>query len=305
MDLSIVIPVYKSESILHELVRQIELNINFVEKFELILVNDCSPDNSWNVIRELCLKYNFIKGINLRKNTGQHNAIMAGLNYAKGNVVVMMDDDLQHSPKYIVQLYKKIISGSDVCYAVFPKKKHKGWKIIGSKFNNYMANFLLDKPKDLYMSSFKAISKEIKQEIISYDNPDVYIDGLILSVTSNISIITVKHQERYLGKGNYDLIKSISLWSKMAINFSVLPLRIATFLGFIISTFSFLLAIYFIILKITENSAPEGWTSLMVVVLFLGGILLLCIGIIGEYIGRNYLKINGKKQYIVKETLGV
>ena len=304
MELSIVIPVYNSENILDELLIQMESNINFVESFELILVNDCSPDSSWKVIKKLCTEYSFLKGVNLRKNSGQHNAIMAGLNLANGKVIIMMDDDLQHSPKYARDLYDKIILGHDVCYTRFLTKKHKGWKIIGSKFNDIVANLLLKKPKGLYMSSYKAISCDIKNEIVDYNGPYAYVDGLILATTNDIVTITIEHQHRYNGEGNYNLWNSISLWTKMATSFSVLPLRIATMTGMLISLLSFILGVYFIGLKIFGDVVLDGWTSLMVIILFLGGIQLLSLGIIGEYIGRSYLKINGKKQYIVKEVLG-
>jgi len=303
MDLSIVIPVYNSANILSELLIQIKKDIQFTKKFEVILVNDCSPDDSWNIIKDLILKYDFLKAINLRKNSGQHNAIMAGLNHAKGDIIVMMDDDLQHSPKYIEELYEQILSGFDICYTKFLSSKHRGWKVLGSKFNDTVANILLKKPKGLYMSSFKAISKDILDEIISYDGPYAYVDGLILATTNNITTITVEHKARHDGEGNYNLLSSISLWSKMATSFSVLPLRIATFAGLFISICSFLLGLYFIFAKLFGGSVPDGWTSLIVVVLFLGGIQLLSLGIIGEYIGRSYLKLNGKKQYIIKEII--
>lgn len=303
MKLSIIIPVYNSVDILTELIVQIEKNTTFIDCFEVILINDCSTDNSWKSIRALCNKYNFLKGINLRKNVGQHNAIMAGLNLSNGDVIVMMDDDLQHSPKYIEKLYGQIILGNDVCYTKYLTKKHKNWKILGSKFNNKVANLLLNKPNDLYMSSYKAISNDIKEEIIQYDGPYAYIDGLILAVTNNISTIEIEHHQRYLGEGNYNLRSSVSLWAKMATSFSVLPLRIATFTGLIISGFSFLLGVYFILEKLFGNTVPDGWTSLIVIVLFLGGIQLLSLGIIGEYIGRSYLKINGKKQYSIQEII--
>jgi polyisoprenyl-phosphate glycosyltransferase len=301
--LSIVIPVYNSHSILEELLIQINANVSFLKEFELILVNDCSPDNSWNIISKLCEKYSFLKGINLRKNSGQHNAIMAGLNHTSGDVVIMMDDDLQHSPKYIEELYINIMQGNDVCYTKFNTKKHKGWKIIGSQFNDYIANILLKKPKGLYMSSFKAISKDIKNEIIKYDGPYAYIDGLILSVTNNINTINVEHHQRYDGEGNYTLISSISLWAKMATGFSILPLRIATYVGGIISFFSFLLLILFVVQKFVYNAMPDGWTSIIVLILFFGGVQLLSIGIIGEYIGRIHLNLNKKAQYIIKEKI--
>lgn len=301
MQLSIVIPVYKSFSILDELAKQIQEAANFVETFELILVNDCSPDKSWEKISQLTEEYSFIKGISLRKNSSQHNAIMAGLNHACGDVIVMMDDDLQHSPRHIQSLYKEIQKGSDVCYTKFTEKKHKLWKKLGSKFNDSVANLLLKKPKDLYLSSFKAISKAILPEIIAYDGPYPYIDGLILGVTQSITVIEIEHHERFDGSGNYNLISSLSLWLKMATSFSVFPLRMATYLGISISLISFLLGIYYILLSIFSNGLPPGWTTLIVVMLFLGGIQLISIGIIGEYVGRSYLKLNKKYQFVVKE----
>ncbi len=303
MELSIVIPVYKSQNILPKLVLELQKNINFVKDWELVLVNDSSPDESWEVIKELSCEYKFIKGINLRKNAGQHNAIMAGLNYANGEVIVMMDDDLQHSPTYIKNLYDEIKKGFDVCYTNFENKQHQNWKILGSKFNDLVANILLKKPKNLYLSSFKSISKDIKDEIIKYDGPYPYVDGLIVLTTNNISTIKIKHYARIDGEGNYNLIKSTSLWLKMATSFSILPLRIATMMGVFISIISFILGIYFIFLKLFSNTAPTGWTSLMVVVLFLGGIQLISLGIIGEYLGRSYLKLNKKQQFVVGEIL--
>lgn len=303
MQLSIVIPVYNSFKILDELVLQIKKEINFVDRFELILVNDCSPDKSWEKISALIEKYPFIKGVNLRKNSSQHNAIMAGLNYAHGDVIVMMDDDLQHSPKYIQNLYEEIKHGSDVCYTRFAEKKHKLWKRLGSQFNDSIANLLLKKPKNLYLSSFKAISKTILPEIIAYDGPYPYVDGLILGITQSISVIDIEHNVRFEGDGNYNFINSLSLWLKMATSFSVLPLRAATYLGIFISLISFCLGTYYLLLGLISDNIPPGWTTLIVVILFLGGIQLISIGIIGEYIGRSYLKLNKKYQFVVKEII--
>ena len=228
MDLSIVIPVYNSFSILDELVNQIDASLEL--DFELILVNDCSPDNSWAKISQLSDEFEFIKGINLSINSSQHNAIMAGLNYSEGRVIVMMDDDLQHDPRYIKKLYSQIQDGYDVCYTRFPYKKHRLWKKLGSQFNGFLANLLLDKPKELYLSPFKAISRKIKEDIIKYDGPYPYIDGLILAVTNSITVIEVEHKDRFFGDGNYTFRSSLSLWFKMVTSFSVQPLRIATYI---------------------------------------------------------------------------
>ena len=301
LPLSIVIPVYNSEKILDELIKQIGGNLDFVNSYEIILVNDCSSDNSWEKIKQKCGDYSFVKGINLRKNVGQHNAVMAGLNYANGEVIIMMDDDLQHDPKYLEALYDQVRGGYDVCYTRFTNKKHKLWKILGSKFNDFVANILLGKPKDLYLSSFKAISSDINKTIIQYDGPYPYVDGLLLSTTSSFISIDIEHKERFVGAGGYTLKSSLSLWLKMATSFSVLPLRISTYIGFLISIFAYFMGAYYILLRLFSDTAPDGWTSLMVVILFIGGIQLFSIGIIGEYVGRSYLKISNKPQYSIKE----
>ena len=301
LPLSVVIPVYNSEKILDELIKQIEGNTGFVDSYEIVLINDCSTDNSWEKIKEKCSEYHFLKGVNLRKNVGQHNAVMAGLNYADGDVIVMMDDDLQHDPKYLEELYEMVKRGYDVCYARFANKKHKLWKRLGSKFNDFVANILLGKPKDLYLSSFKAISSDINKTIIKYDGPYPYVDGLLLSTTNSFISIDIEHKERFAGTGGYTIKSSLSLWLKMATSFSVLPLRISTYIGIIMSIFSYCMGIYYILLRLFSDAAPDGWTSLMVVILFIGGIQHFSIGVIGEYVGRSYLKISNKPQYSIKE----
>lgn len=304
MHLSIVIPVFNSEKILPELVKQIQAHTAFADSMELILVNDRSKDNSWSVIKELCKVHSFIIGINLRKNTGQHNAIMAGLNHTSGDVIVMMDDDLQHSPVFIHDLYKEIITGNDVCYTKFPKTHQVWWKVLGSRLNDKAASVLLRKPKNLYLSPFKAISKSIRDEIVKYNGPFTYIDGLILRTTDNITSLEVPHFDRYEGKGNYSFVRSLVLWLKMSTGFSLLPLRLATFFGIGFSIITFILAIYYFLLWLVTPALPQGWTTLILVVLFLGGIQLFTIGIIGEYIGRTYLNINRQPQFLIESIIG-
>ena len=271
MKLSICVPVYKSETILEKFVETIEKEVRFVDNLELILVNDCSPDGSWEKIVELKKKYDFIVGVNLIKNFSQHNAVMAGLNEASGDIIITMDDDLQHNPADIVKLYNKIVNeGYDVCYTKFSNREHKNWKVWGSKFNDMVANLLVRKPKELYLSPFRAMTKQIKDLIVSYDGPYPYVDGLLLSVTSKISVVEVEHNKRFEGEGNYNFVKSISLWTKMATGFSVLPLRIATYLGIFISLSAFLLLAIFILQKFIYDAMPDGWTSIVVLILFFG-----------------------------------
>jgi len=303
--LSIVVPVYRSATILPQLVEKIYAemeNEKLSDNFELLLVNDASPDNSWDVIRSLAGTHPFIRGISLRRNFSQHNALMAGLNYVTGDFVILMDDDLQHPPQAIGDMIRALSNGYDVCYTNYLNRRHAGWKILGSNFNDWVATKLLGKPKGLYLSSFKGLRKEIVQEIIRYNGPFTYVDGLILDVTRSITTVNIEHQERPDGDGNYNLRRSVSLWLKMATSFSVFPLRIATYTGFILAALSSVMIVYVVVEKLLHPELPAGWTSLIATVLFIGGIQTLCIGMIGEYLGRTYLKLNKKPQFVVGAT---
>jgi glycosyltransferase involved in cell wall biosynthesis len=303
--LSVVIPVYRSEKILPFLVQkslEIAIKLGYVDKFELVLVNDCSPDNSWAVITALANEHSFIRGVCLRRNFGQHNAVMAGLHHATGRFVVIMDDDLQHPPEAIGEIVSALLGGFDVCYTNYVGRKHALWKVMGSRFNDRVASMLLNKPRGLYLSSFKGIRWEVAQEIIKYDGPYAYVDGLILDITRSITSVQIQHQPRHEGEGNYNLQRSISLWLKMATSFSVLPLRVATLTGFALSFVSALIILFILIEKLLKPDLPRGWASLIATVLFVGGIQTMCLGIIGEYIGRSYLKLNKKPQFVVAST---
>jgi undecaprenyl-phosphate 4-deoxy-4-formamido-L-arabinose transferase len=303
--LSIVVPVYRSATILPQLVEQIHAEMikeGLADCFELLLVNDASPDNSWHVIRSLARDHTFIKGISLRRNFGQHNAIMAGLNHVNGKFVVLMDDDLQHPPRAIGDMVRALTKGYDVCYTNYVNRQHALWKKLGSRFNDWVATHMLGKPPGLYLSSFKGMRKEIASEITHYDGPYAYVDGLILDVTRSITTIDIEHQTRHEGEGNYNLRRSISLWMKMATSFSVLPLRIATYAGFVLAGISFVMIVFILVQKMLHPEFPRGWASLIATILFIGGIQTLCIGMIGEYLGRTYLKLNRKPQFVIGST---
>lgn len=305
LKLSIVIPVYRSQKILPKVVEEVKLAAKgeeFDGGFELIFVNDASPDDSWRVISNLAKDNPFVKGVALRKNFGQHSATMAGLNYARGEVVIIMDDDLQHPPREIGNLYRAIKEGNDVCYTRYKNRKHDLWKILGSRFNDWVATILLKKPEGLYLSSFKAIHRDVVSEIIKYDGPYAYVDGLIMDVTRSIKVVDIDHQLRHEGVGNYDLRRSVSLWLRMATSFSVFPLRLATTLGFSLTVFSTVMIVFLLIQKMLHPETPAGWTSLIATILFVGGVQTFCIGVVGEYLGRAYLKINNKPQFCVRET---
>lgn len=299
-EISVVIPVYNSEENLSELHRQLSDALSGISH-ETIYVNDCSNDRSWMVLRELAEHDQNVTAVNLRKNAGQDNALMAGFGFITGKFVVIMDDDLQHSPYDILKLYDKIKQGYDICYANFITKEQAAWKNFGSKVNGWLANILLKKPKGIYMSPFKIVNSEIIRAI-KYSGPFPYVDGLILEITHNVTSLNVNHFKRYKGKGNYSLIASVIVFLKSLTGFSILPLRFATFFGFIVAFGGFGLGILFII-QYFLGMNPEGWTALIVTVLILGGIILITIGLIGEYLGRMYSTVSFKPQFSVGEII--
>ena len=304
MELSVVVPAYNSEKSLPRLVEQlVPVAQSCAGTFEIILVNDCSADGTWDVITALADRHSCVKGLNLRRNAGQHNATMAGLNHATGRVAIIMDDDLQHSPSDVARLYAKISEGYDVCYARFGKVHHPLWKRLGSAFNDRMACMFLNKPSGLYLSSFKAISNGVRQEIVRYTGPFAYVDGLILMTTSSIATIDVVHHPRLEGRGNYNLTKSIMLWAKMATSFSVLPLRLAGVVGGLMAFAGFMAAAVAVWLRLFSSTPiPIGWTSLLVAVMITGGTQLIALWLIGEYLGRAYVCLNNVPQYSVKSA---
>ena len=306
INLTIVVPVYNSAIVLKKLTEEILFSL---EKhkiiFEIILVNDFSKDDSWKNILDLCKNYQWVKAIDLRKNFGQHNAILAGLNYANGEVIVLMDDDLQHSPKDIFKIYSEIKNGHDVCYASFFEKKHSFLKVLGSNVNNYFASVFLKKAFNLYLSPFKGFSDSIKNEIIKYKGSSVYIDGIILSLTKNISSIQVQHYEsqRSFVKSNYTFFKLIKLWSQTIVGYSTIPLRIATFIGLAASLVSLLMVLIIIFIKMNNTQIPIGWASVITSVLFIGGIQLIALGIIGEYLAKVHYSINNSVQFSINKKI--
>lgn len=305
LTLSIVIPVYRSARILPSLVDEVEqacTNSGYKGNFELILVCDSSPDDSWQVIEKLARNKGFVRGVCLRRNAGQHNATMAGLGVSKGIYVVIMDDDLQHPPAAIPRLIEALQQGADVCYTKYRNRQHQAWKKLGSKFNDWVATVLLSKPKNLYLSSFKALRREVVLEVTRYQGPFAYVDGLILDVTRNIVSIEIDHQTRHSGEGGYSLRGSISLWLKMATGFSIVPLRLASMMGLLIAFISFFSLVFVVITRLVNPSISVGWPSIISAILFLGGVQLVGIGIIGEYIGRTYLVVNRKPQYVIRAT---
>lgn len=303
-EISIVIPVYNSHECVAELSKQISNALNGID-YEQIMVNDCSKDTSWEEIKKEAKKNPNLLGINLRKNGGQDSAILTGLNYANGKYVVIMDDDLQHSPTDILKLYKEIQKGFDVVYAAFDSKKQKLWKNIGSWFNGKISEIALQKPKEVYLSPFKILSRGVVQEMIKFNNLFPYIDGLIFQVTRNITQIPIEHHKRELGKSNYNIRKSIKVFFRMLFGFSTMPLNIASYTGFFTAVIGLILAIIYAVQYFTGKADVTGWTTIVILILILGGLILVSLGIIGKYLGQVYLTVNKQPKFIIKETVNI
>lgn len=305
---SIVIPCYQSSKTIKKAVactRQTMLEMQRTD-FEFILVNDCSPDNgeTLSVLRELAQDDSRIKVINLGKNAGQHNAMMAGLRHAKGEVIISMDDDMQTHPSQLPKMFEAFEEGFDVVYGYYPNKKHSLFRNLGSWFNRTTVTLLLGKPKEITSSSFWIMRKYVRNNLIQYDGSHTYLLGLILRATTNIKSIPVEHFAREYGSSGYNIRQLIKLWSNI-IGFSSKPLQIAMYLGNLMALGSVIGAIAIIIRKFMNPAISVGWPSTMVAILFGTGINLFFLGLIGEYVGRVYLHLNKEPQYVIKETFNI
>jgi undecaprenyl-phosphate 4-deoxy-4-formamido-L-arabinose transferase len=300
--LSIVIPVYNGADSIAELVEALE-GLAVTGGHEIILVNDCSPDSSLFECKRLQGRAKVpMTVVSLARNFGEHNAVMTGLREARGAHVITMDDDLQNPPGEVLRLLEHAQkSGKDVVYTYYAKKQHAAWRNLGSRFANRVADIVLDKPRGLYLSSFRCISAFVAQQVTRYDGPFPYIDGLILQATQSIGALAVEHLPRHAGRSNYTLTRLVRLWLSMALNFSVIPLRIATFAGFGLSGLG-LFGTCWAVIEATVHQTPPGWASLTVATLLLLGMQLIMLGIIGEYLGRLYLTVNRKPQSVVREV---
>lgn len=301
--LSIVIPVYNSKDTIESLVDGLISELHERYRLELVLVNDYSNDNSEEICIRIHKKYSdIVSFFSLSRNFGEHNAVMAGLNNVTGDHVMIMDDDFQNPVSEVVKMIDYAEENDyDVVYSCYDKKKHSFFRNLGSDFNNRIANIMLPKPKDLYLSSFKVLNRFTVGEIIKYTDPFPYIDGLIFRVTSNIGKLKVDHHERKTGRSGYTFKKLTRLWLNMFVNFSILPLRVSIFLGFIFATIGFIIGIDAVIEKINHPEIPHGYTFTMVIISLFSGIQLISIGTVGEYLGRLFLSQNKQPQYTIKK----
>lgn len=306
MRISIVIPCYYSEKTIEKVV---ELT---VEEFrarkgyecEFVLVNDGSTDGTYEQIQKLGKKYSFVKGINLLRNFGQHNALMAGLHYTSGDYVLGMDDDMQTHPSQIFKLIEKMEEGFDVVYGRYGKKKNNAAKNLSSKLNEVSSRILLGRPKHIVSSNFWIITKQVAEEVIKYDSFNPYIDGIFYRVTHNIGNVEVEHHKREVGTSNYTFQKLLRLWLAYW-NYSVIPLRISSMIGAAMAGVGFLASFITVIRKLLDPSMLMGWASTICIMTIFFGLVLLSLGIIGEYLGKIILTINHTPQFIVREMVNV
>ncbi len=272
-------------------------------RYEIILVNDGSPDETFEVIRSICEKRKEICGVNLAKNFGQHAALMAGFRRVHGDIVVCLDDDGQTPADEVGKLLGKIEEGYDAVYARYEHKQHSLFRNFGSKVNEWMTRIMLGKPKELYISSYFAVKRFVVDEMARYENPYPYVIGLLLRTTNMVANVDVKHREREAGVSGYTLGKLLALWFNGFTAFSIKPLRIATALGAFVAGAGFLYGIYTVIKKFVNPDVVIGFSSLMSAIVFIGGMIMLMLGIIGEYIGRIYISLNNSPQYVVRECV--
>jgi glycosyltransferase involved in cell wall biosynthesis len=299
--LSIVVPVYRGATTIGRLVDALS-ELRPTGGLEIVLVNDGSPDNSAEVcadlVRTAAVPLTYIEHA---RNYGEHNAVMTGLRHARGAYVITMDDDLQNPPEEVVRLYDHArLGGWDVVYTRYAVKQHEGWRNLGSRFANAVADRLLDKPKGMYLSSFRCMSALVVHSVTRYGGPYPYVDGLIMEVTQRIDSIEVRHLPRAEGRSNYTLRRLVRLWLNLATSFSLAPLRLATFAGVFMALLGAIGAVATIAEALLLRDTPSGWASTMTVILLVAGVQSMILGVLGEYVGRTFLSANGKPQGTVR-----
>jgi glycosyltransferase involved in cell wall biosynthesis len=305
MDVSVVIPVYGSQATLRPLAERLCAVLDQTGRsYEIIFVNDDSPDEAWAELEALQARYrDRVLAIELTRNFGQHNAIMCGFHHARGRYVITMDDDLQHPPEEVPKLLDAIErTGMDVVYGRYDRKRHGAWRNLGSRVLNVVYRRVFGITGEF--TAFRVIRREIVEAVLAYDLNFTFIDGLLAWNTRRIGGCTVEHAKRQHGRSGYSLRKLVVLALNLLTNFSLLPLQISTLLGLFSSCVGFLVGVYYLGIALLRRIAVPGYASTITAVLFLGGVQLLAIGIIGEYVGRLHLNVNRKPQFRVRRRLG-
>lgn len=304
MRVSIVVPVYNGESTLRELFLRIKQTMEeHGYSYSVVFVEDCGKDKSWEMISSLKREFpDNITGIKLNRNFGQHNATLCGYRYADGDLIVTIDDDLQIFPEDIpLLIQRQKETGAELVYGSYGEKNHAAFRNAGSMVVNKTLNIAFGTEGSI--TSFRLITKNLLQNVVQHHQSFVFLDGLFLWHTNHIEKVLVRHQSRQEGRSGYNLMKLAQLSSNMLFNFTTLPLKFLIYLGLFFAMLSFSAGIYFVLKKLVWDVPIQGYTSLIVAIFFMGGITLLVLGIIGEYIGRLYTLQNAKPQHSVREVV--
>lgn len=300
---SVIIPCYKSACTIRQVVEMTSVELDKLNKkpYQFILIDDKSPDDGETIgeLRRLANDYSYIKVVELAQNAGQHNAVMAGLNVAEGDVIIAMDDDMQTHPSQLPKMFDAFDNGHDIVYGYYEDKKQTGFRNFGSWVNHTSVRILIGKPKNIKTSSFWIIKKFVRDYVIQYSGTYTHLQGLFLRTSSDIISIPVEHFERAYGSSGYTFKKLVGLWSNI-MGYSIVPLRIARNAGLILSFFSILGAIAVILKKLLAPTSAVGWYSMMVAICFFSGLIMLFLGLIGEYLGRLYMGMTNNPQYVIR-----
>jgi len=304
--ISFVVPCFGSEDTLAAVVKEIVETVETRKDrydYEIILVNDNSPDEVWPLIQTLSRQNRHILGIYLARNFGQHSALMAGYAHASGDIVVSLDDDQQTPADEMFALIDKLEEGYDVVYGCYQERRDNVFRKLGTYVNRRMSESLIGKPKNIQFTSYFAMQRFVAKELCRYTNTYPYIGGLVFRSTLNIANVSVHHRSRQVGKSHYTLKKLLTLWMNGFTAFSVKPLRVSSFLGALIAVLGFLFALYNVINKLIHPEILAGYSTLIAALMLIGGMIMLMLGILGEYIGRIYISINNAPQYVIREKV--
>lgn len=307
MKLSFVIPCYRSAETVGDVIERIEKTVESDGRYEyeIICVNDYSPDNTLEVLKKIASNDKKVKVLSLSRNFGQHSALMAGYNYVTGDYVVCLDDDGQNPPEEMFKLIDKMEEGYDLVSARYRHKKHNLFRRFGSKVSMMMSTYLVGKPKDLDLNSYCVVRRYVIDEVVKYHNAYPFVHGLMLRITRNIANVDIDHKDRSVGSSGYTLAKLLGLWMNGFTAFSEKPLRLASVVGMICALVGFIFGIYVIINKIIHPHIAAGYSSMMAAIMFLCGIIMMLLGLLGEYIGRMYICLNNAPQFAIRERYNI
>ena len=302
--LSFVIPCYRSQDSVRGVLDKITETVKKDGRYdyEIICVNDYSPDNTLEVLNKAADENDKITVIDLSRNFGQHAALMAGFNYVTGDIIVCLDDDGQNPPEEMFKLIDKLNEGYDLVSARYEDKKRSLFRKFGTKMSFFMSEWLINKPKGLDLNSYYAVKRFVVDETIKYKNAYPFVQGLMLRITKNMTNVMITHKSRETGKSGYSFTKLLSLWMNGFTAFSEKPLRISSFIGGTCAAIGFIMAIIVVIRKLLDPGVPLGYSAIMSAIMFMSGVNMLILGLLGEYIGRMYICINNAPQFTVRSV---